>query len=220
MLPRIMNFRRSGTNIWLKAAAMLVLLPNMELSQLPSSAPKLADKDYPIRIDGTATLIGSWTCGGDAVVKIDPGNPAPKSIDGIHMVEVTAAVPDIECGNSSMNKHLRKALKMEHFPKIVYRANKYAVVDDGLAIQTSGDLTIAGVTKPIGIGAKLIHFPELGARVVGTVEINMLDYNVKPPSIFFGTLRVAKTVSIKFDTVVMLPEEIAQLFFPTRTNSN
>ncbi len=220
MLPRIMNFRRSGTSIWLKATAILVLLPNMGLSQPPSSAPKIADKDYPIRIDGTATLIGSWTCGGNAVVNIDPGSPVPKSVDDIQMVEVTAAVPDIECGDSSMNKHLRKALKMKEFPAIIYRANKYAVVDDGQAIQTSGDLTIAGVTKPVGIGAKLVHYPELGARVVGTVEINMLDYNVKPPSLFFGALKVAKTVSIRFDTVVMLPEEIAQVFFPSRTRSD
>ncbi len=207
--------------MWLKAASiLLVLLPVMGLSQSRSSEPEIPDKDYPIRIDGSATLIGGWTCGGEAIVRIDPERRATKSVDGAHRVEVTTSVSDIECGDSSMNRRLRKALKMEQFPEIVYRANKYSVVDNGKAIQTSGDLTIAGVTNPIGVGAKLVHFPELGARVVGTVEINMLDYNVKPPSLFFGALKVAKTVSIRFDTVVMLPEDIAQVFFPSRTRSN
>jgi len=113
-----------------------------------------------------------------------------------------------------MNKHLRKALKDEEFPEIHYQALKYTLIENGAAVQTSGDLTIAGVTKPVGLGAKLIPVPGGGTRVVGKVDINMRDFGVKPPSLFFGALKVRDVVTVKFDTVVRLPHEMTQALFP------
>jgi polyisoprenoid-binding protein YceI len=115
-----------------------------------------------------------------------------------------------------MNKHLRKALKDKDFPEVRYEALQYTLVDNGGAVQTSGELTIAGVTKPVGFGAKLIPLPEGGTRVVGKVEINMRDYGVKPPSVFFGALKVADIVTVRFDTVVRLPHEVTQALFNSR----
>ena len=48
-------------------------------------------------------------------------------------------------------------------------------------------------------------------RVVGKVDIEMKDYSVKPPSLLFGTLKVANDVSVKFDTVIQPPQEVAQV---------
>ena len=45
------------------------------------------------------------------------------------------------------------------------------------------------------------------------VEINMVDFGVKPPSRFFGTLNVGKVVIVKFDTVVRMPNEVMQALF-------
>jgi hypothetical protein len=183
----------------------------------PTSAPKLPDRDYPLVIDGTATMVGKWSCGGDAKVETLPARtsaPAAGYDAGVLTVVVTASVPAIECGDSKMNEHLRNALKMKDFPEIRYRANKYTPVDNGRAVQSSGELTIAGVTKPVELGATLIPLPEGGTRVVGRLDVNMLDYDVKPPSVFFGALRVAKTVAVNFDIMVHLPDEVTQSLFP------
>lgn len=52
--------------------------------------------------------------------------------------------------------NLRKALKMEGFPEIRYWAQKYILAGDGATIHTSQQLTIAGVAKNVGFGAKMI----------------------------------------------------------------
>jgi hypothetical protein len=196
--------------------AVIAVLAGTAFAQSPASPGKL-NKAYPLTIDGTATLVGKWACGGDARVeaKAEPAaEPVPGLLEGIQTIIVIAYVPNIECGDSTMNKHLRKALKVDAYPEIRYKAGKYTLVDNGAAVQSSGELTIAGVTKPVGLGAKLIPLPEGGARVEGAMEIDMTDYGVKPPSVLFGALKVARTVTVRFDTTVRLPLEMTQALFP------
>lgn len=192
-------------------------------AQPPSSAPKLPEKDYGLTIDGTATMVGKWTCGGNAKVEAEPPQMA-ESIPGLdtktQTVMVSALVPAIECGDAKMNEHLRRALKMNDFPQIRYRANHYVVVDNGSVVQSSGELTIAGVTKPVDLGARLIALPGGETRVVGELAVNMLDYDVKPPSLFFGVLKVDNTVLVRFNTVVRLPDEVRQSLFSNLPHSN
>jgi hypothetical protein len=186
------------------------------LAEPPDTTPKLHKNDYALTIDGTATLVGKWACGGDARVEATPGQiaePVPGLATGLQSVAVTTSVPDIDCGDSTMNKHLRKALKYNDFPEIRYRALKYTLVDGGAAVQTSGELTIAGVTRTVDLGAKLIPLPGDGARLTGKVEIDMRDYGVKPPSLFFGALKVANLVTVQFNAVINLPQELAQALF-------
>jgi polyisoprenoid-binding protein YceI len=192
-------------------APIITLLGFMNVSVFGQSATS-----YQLTIDGTATMVGKWVCGGDANVQAKPAESAakvPGLESGVQTVVVTASVPDIDCGDSTMNKHLRKALKSTEFQEIRYQALKYTLVDDGAAVQTSGELTIAGVTKSVSLGAKLVPLGQGGTRVVGDVEINMRDYGVKPPSVFFGTLKVADIVTVHFDTVVTLPHEMTQALF-------
>ncbi|MDM7995996.1 MAG: YceI family protein [Acidobacteriota bacterium] len=182
----------------------------------PASAPKPPKSNYPITIAGTATLVGKWTCGGNADVHAKPNlslDPIPRIGYGVQTVVVTTSVAEIECGDSGMNEHLRNSLKEKDFAEIRYRALKYVLVDNGAAVQTSGELTIAGVTKPVGLGAKLVPLPDGGTRVTGKVRINMRDYGVKPPSKLFGALKVANKVTIEFNTVVRFsPDFNLQLF--------
>jgi hypothetical protein len=195
-------------------AAGLLAVPTF--GDPPTSAPKPPKSNYPITIAGTATLVGKWTCGGNADVHAKPNlslDPIPGIGYGVQTVVVTTSVAEIECGDSGMNEHLRNSLKEKDFPEIRYRALRYVLVDNGSAVQTSGELTIAGVTKPVGLGAKLVPLPDGGTRVTGKVRINMRDYGVKPPSKLFGALKVANKVTIEFNTVVSFsPDFNLQLF--------
>ncbi len=181
--------------------------------QPQSSAPKPNKGKFPLTIDGTATVIGNWACGGKVDVQAKPNRsfePVPGLGSGVQTVMVKTSVSTIDCGDSTMNKHLRKALKDSKYPEIQYKALKYILADNGTAVQTSGELTVAGVTRPVELRASLVALPDGGTRVVGKVQINMRDYGVKPPSLFFGTLNVADLVTVSFDTVVKLPQEVTQ----------
>jgi len=167
----------------------------------------------PILINGTATMVGRWSCGGDVKIQTTPDPsepPAPGLPTGVRVSAVTS-VPAIDCGDATMNKHLRKALKDDLFPEIRFKTDKYDLIENGKAVRTAGELTIAGVTKPVEIEATLTPVSD-GTRVSGKIDVNMTDFGVKPPSLFFGSLKVAQTVSIQFDTVVRSPSQVSQSF--------
>ena len=172
------------------------------------NAPETEGK---ITIEGTAPIYGNWKCEGYASVKATPGvalEPVPGFPGGVETTLVTVTVHDIECGDGTMNKHLRKALKEKDYPKIQFETNKYALQDNGGAVKTFGELTIAGVTKPVELDATLTALPEGGVRAVGKTDIQMKEYKVKPPSLLFGTLKVASEVSVHFDTDIQPPADL------------
>jgi len=179
--------------------------------QNPPKPPKLSG-NHPIVIDGTATMVGQWACGGDVNIQATPDPsepPAPGLPSGVQITAV-AAVPAIDCGDSTMNKHMRKALKDKDFPEIRFKSDKYTLLNNGKEVRTAGELTIAGVTRPVEIDAKLMPLPGGGTRVTGKVNIDMDAFGVKPPSLFLGAMKVAKTVSVNFDTTIKLPNQAAQ----------
>lgn len=179
--------------------------------QNPSRSPQVTG-NHPIVIDGTATMVGKWSCGGDVKVHTapDPSEPpAPGLPTGVQVSAVTS-IPSINCGDAKMNEHMQKALKEKEFPEIRFKTDKYDLIDNGKAVKTAGELTIAGVTKPVQIEAKLMPVPEGGTRVMGQINVNMTDFGVKPPSLFFGSMKVAQSVNIHFDTVVPPPSQAPQ----------
>jgi polyisoprenoid-binding protein YceI len=209
-----MNAKQIKVSKFGLAIGLILAWVTFAFTQTPSSAPKKPKHAYSLTIDGTATVVGRWTCEGYVKVQAKPAtavDPAPGFKEGLQNIVVTASVPTIECGDPTMNKHLQKALKMKEFPEIHYKALQYKLVDNGTAVETSGEMTIAGVTKPFALGAKLTELPEGGTRVVGKVDINMTEYGVKPPNLFFGTLKVANVVTVKFDTAVQLPDDATQV---------
>ena len=211
--------------IWNLIPAIIFAASVEAKSPVHPSSPesKLPERMYELTIDGTATMGGKWTCGGNAEVETQPSRIAESGSQlnvETQMVSVTAFVPEIECGDAKRNEYLRKALKMNDFPEISYRANRYTLIDNGRAVQSSGELTIAGVTRPVDLGAKLIALPEGGVRVVGELTVNLPDYHVKPPSRFFGVFRVGNTVLVRFDTVVHFPDEVRQSLFSNLPHLN
>lgn len=163
----------------------------------------------PITVEGKATVYGKWTCTGPVNNKVVPGQAAeavPGFATGIQSLTATVTIQALSCGGgNTMNGHMRKALKETEFPEIKYQADKYTLVDGGAGAQVSGQLTIAGVTRPVTIDAKLAPAPG-GVHVTGKVDIAMPDYNVKPPSLMLGTMKVAPNVTVTFDTVVRAAE--------------
>ena len=175
------------------------------------NAPKLTG-NHPIVIDGTASVVGQWSCGADIDIQAtpDPSGPSAPGLSTGVQIAAVASVPAIDCGDSTMNKHLRKALKDTSFPEIRFKSDKYTLINNGQEVRTSGELTIAGVTRPIEITAKLTPISGGGTRAVGKVSINMDDFGVKPPSLLLGTMKVGKAVTISFDSSVKLRNQTAQ----------
>lgn len=121
----------------------------------------------------------------------------------VNGARVTIPVATLNCGNNTMNGHMRTALKAAQAPTISFRANSVAVTPtaEGGTARMAGELTIAGSTQPVTIDATVAS--ENGQlRVRGSKALVMTEYGVRPPSLMMGTMRVNPNVTIGFDVLL------------------
>jgi polyisoprenoid-binding protein YceI len=159
-------------------------------------------------IDGTST-VRSFSCKAgevNAVVEASGANAISTLLTGdkgVKTVRVTVPAERMDCGNGTMNDHMKKALKVTESPPITFPLTDYDVTRnaDGIAGTITGTLDLGGVTKSISFEAT--GKPEGGMlRVDGAYDLRMTDYGLKPPSLMFGRIKVRENVKVNFDLLL------------------
>lgn len=187
-------------------ALPLLLLPT--LGWKAASETLTLQPTSKLWVEGTST-IRSWSCkSGDvsAVVEATNANAVTQLFTGekaVKAVDVTVTSDKLECGNGIMNDHMKNALKIKDFPTIDFRVGNYDITRTSVGISgtLNGTLSLGGVNKPIAVAATGTN--EDGAlRVVGSYELKMTDFDLKPPTLMFGRIKVGETVTVKFDLIL------------------
>ncbi len=161
-------------------------------------------------ISGTST-VRSWSCR-EAEIRtvLKAGAGYESSVvageKSVEAVSLSFPVEKIDCGNGKMEEHLEKALKAKEYPTISYVMSAYdigAAIDaETVPVKVTGDMTIAGQTRPVTMDVTVTKSPDGGIRVQGKQEIRMTDFGVKPPTLMLGTLKVGDEVRVSFDMVM------------------
>ena len=135
---------------------------------------------------------------GDAVAAVLAGKNA------VTTVKFTVPVEKMDCGNGTMNGHMKKALKSTEFATIDFQLETYSLTkgDTATAGTLNGTLTLGGVAKAIALPVMFRQAPEGALRVAGVYELNMRDYQLQPPSLMMGTLKVREKVKVNFDLLL------------------
>jgi polyisoprenoid-binding protein YceI len=157
-------------------------------------------------VDGTST-VRSFTCKAtvvDAVAETGGENAIPAVLGGenaVRAVTLTVATDKMDCGNGTMNGHMWKAIKSKDNPTITFKLDSYTLGKgaEATAATMKGSLTLGGVTKPITLAATLSSGANGTLRVAGVYELNMKDYDLTPPTLMLGTLKVRENVKVNFD---------------------
>ena len=159
-------------------------------------------------VEGTST-VRSFTCqasevkatvdasGANAVARVMTGDKA------VQAVNVVVASEKLDCGNGTMNEHMRKAIKTAEAPTIAFRVTSYELAREANGVRgtLTGTLSLGGETKTITV-------PATGAmsdgalHVTGAYPLAMSDYSLKAPSLMFGRIKVRDTVTVKFDLLL------------------
>jgi len=157
-------------------------------------------------VDGTST-VRSFKCEAGSldarVVTVAPG--AVRSVvDGakaVNSAELDVPAKALDCRNGTMNEHMLKALKAEQFPTIAFKVSSYDVAkaDTSLKGTATGELTLGGVTKTVTVAAQIREDADGTLRIVGTHELRMKEYGLKPPTLMMGTMKVNERVTVGFD---------------------
>ncbi|MDQ2664604.1 MAG: YceI family protein [Gemmatimonadota bacterium] len=193
------------TRIILPALTLIVALPVVAWHARPELLA--LQPESKLWVDGKST-IKSFSCtAGDvgAVVDAVPNGVSKVAAGekGIRALRITVPADKLECGNGTMNEHMRKAIKLNDNPIIEFTMSGYDVSKgaDGVSGTLTGTLKLGGVTKSISIPAAAKA--DGGAlHVTGAYELKMSDFDLTPPSLMFGRIKVRDDLTVKFDVLL------------------
>ena len=187
-----------SARVGIVSLTLLVLCAGFLLQAQPAAQSPSAS----VTILGTSTIRG-WSCPAEGAIEVTAGGssaPVPGLATGVQAVKLTVPVAAIECPEEEMIEHLRDAMAAEEYPEIVYELEEYTLTGDTTA-ETSGTITIYGVTNPIAFEVSLEPSPQ-GVRSVGETEIDMREFSITPPTLWLGLLKVGPMVRVRFDTML------------------
>ncbi|MEW6322779.1 MAG: YceI family protein [Acidobacteriota bacterium] len=182
-----------------RVRAAVVWSASLVVSALPLAAqPSTID----FSVSGTST-VRSWTCTAKGVIAVTPSTggapPLPGFPSGVQAATLTVPLETFACPNDEMTQHLNEAMKAEQFPEIVYRLERYEVAA-GRA-QVTGTMTITGVSKPVSVP---VTFKESagGLYVEGNTRLEFATFDLEPPTVMLGLMKVGPQIRIAFKGVV------------------
>ena len=123
-------------------------------------------------VEGTST-VRSFRCTAgafDATVDAATTDAATAVLAGtkaVRSVEVKVPVAKLDCGNGTMNEHLRKALKAPQAPTIVFTLSSYELASQGATskVRMNGTLSMGGSERPIQLSADAAPTPNSGGEL-------------------------------------------------------
>lgn len=160
-------------------------------------------------IKGTST-VRSFECKAGALeAKVETAAPAATAAlmagdKAVTAASVTIPSAQLDCGNGTMNEHMKKALKVNEHPTIEFTIASYTLTKaaQGMQAELTGTLKLGGVQKPVAVQAIGKDEGDGTLRVTGMHEIRMTEYGLKPPTLMLGTLRVNERVNVNFDLLL------------------
>lgn len=169
------------------------------------------NEETTMTVSGTSTL-HDWTSEVNTVTGfVEVGEKLlkkgkVKNGDVITAVNIVVPVKSIiSPRGSTMDKKTYNALKSEENPEIIFelKDSKISAVDgETFKVNAEGSLSMAGVTKKV-------NFPVVGKflsgdkmNFTGSYKLNMVEYDMEPPSAMYGTIETGEEVEIKFELIV------------------
>lgn len=206
MRPSLRNTVRSSFRT--APLALLLLVPTAGWQANDAERLALAPQSR-LWVEGTST-VKDFSCkagaldaivdarGGGAIAQVLAGEKAVLSMD------MKVPAEKLDCGNGTMNDHMRKALKVEEQPTILFRMTSYDVTKGSNGAVTGtlrGTLSMGGVQKPLSFTADGKGEGDM-LRVTGGTDIKMTEWGLKPPTLMFGRIKVNELVKVKFDLLL------------------
>lgn len=104
-----------------------------------------------------------------------------------------------------LDKNMFKALKTDKYPDITFTLTRVEPREGAGPLRVVGLLKIAGVEREVPLD--LVLQPGAASlEVRGEVVVLMTDYGISPPKAMLGMIRSDPKVTVKFETVLAIPQ--------------
>ena len=118
-------------------------------------------------------------------------------ITGVNNVQITVPAKSINSGKNGMDKKTHEALKASKAPNISFQLTEIKSVNNG-AITAAGNLTIAGVTKPVTLSASY-KLSGNEVTLTGSYKMNMSTFDIDPPTAMLGAIKTGDEITINYE---------------------
>jgi len=110
----------------------------------------------------------------------------------------------IDCQNSIMNNDMQDMLNVTRFPLIQISVKNLAIFKRP-TISKNGcfSVSIDGIDKEYSVAYKN-YLKDNILFINGTLSIDLNDFNISPPSKFFGLVKVNKVIDVNFDLKLIM----------------
>lgn len=173
----------------------------------PLGDPLTLAAESRVWFDGTST-VRNWSCKAtqiDAVIASDADAVAGvlKGQKAVKAVTLTFPTAKLDCANGTMNAHMMKALNATNDPTITFAMTGYELSAVAPVKGTlNGALTIKGVSKPIAMPAEFSSAASGALHVVGKYSLTMTEWQVVPPKLMLGAMKVGPVIVVNFDLLL------------------
>lgn len=141
---------------------------------------------------------------------VSPGKVDAKGEASVTVRSLKSIEKDGKPYSDRMDEVMDEKLKMEQFPKIVYRLTELTLKepakskDAPYVFDSKGDLEIAGVTNSVSMPINVLPMPDKKLKISGTVTVKMTDFKIEPPApkIALGAIKTGDEVKLIFDWMV------------------
>lgn len=113
-------------------------------------------------------------------------------------------VKDLKSDNKKLDKNAYKALKSDEFKDIAYKLISATITPEKkneYLLKTNGKLTIAGVSREIEMDIHSLINKNGMIACIGSIQLNMTDYNVEPPTFLLGAMKTGDAIRIEFNVL-------------------
>lgn len=156
-------------------------------------------------VKGTSTL-HDW----ESEITVMEGKGSFQSKNGvlasIKNAEIKVLVRGIKSEKGrNMDNKTYETFQSDKYPFITYSFdNAKVVINDARAvsIEADGILSMAGTSKSTSLLAKGKELPNGDLQLTVSKTIKMTDFNMKPPVMFLGTIKVGDEITVNFDLVL------------------
>lgn len=209
---------RSSINILKVIAVILVTGVSVTTAAAQTvvvTGPYRVEKGSKLWIEGS-TSVNEFTCTSDEIdgyghFNSDSLEAQKASLSvGYQQPNVRVSLPDqsLDCGKRKMNHDMYNALKAKKFPDIYYHLDNAQILTTAdstsgwFKVNTVGKLTIAGKTNTVNMIVDGRLLPNGRFHVKGSKQLKMSEFNIDPPSPFWGLIKTHDKITVKFNLYV------------------
>lgn len=134
----------------------------------------------------------------------------PKSGSIVNQVIMEIPVKSIESPRgATMDNKTYNALKSEEHPNITFDVTQDKIESitnptaGSFRLSVTGNLNIAGYTREISLTLDSQKFGQDSLKFKGSFPIDMVTYEIEPPTAMFGQIKTGKDVTIDFELTLV-----------------